>query len=98
MSISKTDRRVRSIRVDSADLIASLNDGTTLRVPLKRFPRLEHGTSEERANWCLIGGGSGIHWPDLDEDISAEGLLKGRSSSETENSFRRWLASRRIAS
>ena len=59
-------------------LIVDLADGRTITVPLAWFPRLEHGTPAERANWRLIGRGAGVHWPDLDEDISIEGLLTGQ--------------------
>jgi hypothetical protein len=76
-------------------LIVDLADGRTITVPLAWFPRLAHGTAAERANWRLIGGGVGIHWPDLDEDISVESLLAGRRSGETQASLRRWLEARK---
>ena len=76
-------------------LIVDLADGRTITVPLAWFPRLAHGTVAERANWRLIGGGVGIHWPDLDEDISVESLLAGRRSGETQTSLRRWLQARK---
>ena len=76
-------------------LIVDLADGRTITVPLAWFPRLAHGTAAERANWRLIGGGVGIHWPDLDEDISVESLLAGRRSGETQVSLRRWLDARK---
>jgi hypothetical protein len=76
-------------------LIVDLADGRTITVPLAWFPRLAHGTAAERANWRLIGGGVGIHWPDLDEDISVESLLAGRRSGETQASLRRWLRARK---
>jgi hypothetical protein len=53
-----------------------------------------HGTPQERNNWQLIGGGEGIHWPDLDEDLSVVGLLLGRPSGESQNSLQRWLNKR----
>lgn len=56
----------------------ALDDGRELSVPLAWFPRLLHGTPEQRRRWELIGVGQGIHWPDLDEDISVEGILAGR--------------------
>ena len=64
-------------------------------VPLDWYPRLAHGTPEERDNWELIGPGEGIRWPDLDEDISVEGLIAGRQSGEGVKSFRRWLKAKR---
>ena len=76
-------------------LIVDLADGRTITVPLAWFPRLAHGTPAERANWRRIGGGVGIHWPDLDEDISVESLLAGRRSGETQASLRRWLRARK---
>ncbi len=83
-------------RVDVTDdtLTVDLADGRTLGVPLTWFPRLLHGTPEERRNWRLIGDGVGIHWPDLDEDISIDGLLSGRRSGESQSSLQRWLQSR----
>lgn len=84
----------QSVSVREDALIAELVDGRTIAVPLAWFPRLAHGTEAERANWRLIGGGEGIHWPDLDEDISVESLLAGRKSGETQESLRRWLQQR----
>ena len=76
-------------------LTVDLADGRTIVVPLAWFPRLAHGTPSERANYRLIGGGEGIHWPDLDEDISVESLLAGRRSGESQLSLRRWLDGRK---
>ena len=64
-------------------------------VPLAWYPRLVYATPQERSNWELIGGWQGIHWPDLDEDISIEGLLAGRKSGESHRSFRQWLEAKR---
>jgi len=75
-------------------LTVELSDGRTLSVPLDWYPRLMHGTPEERQDWELIGEGDGIHWPELDEDLSVEGLLAGRRSMESPQSFQRWLADR----
>jgi hypothetical protein len=58
------------------------------------YPRLWHGTPEERHHWRLIGGGEGIHWPELDEDISVENLLAGKPSGESQRSLKRWLEAR----
>jgi hypothetical protein len=69
-------------------------DGRTISVPLGWYPRLLHGTPEEHNHWRLIGGGEGIHWPDLDEDISVENLLAGKSSGESQRSLKRWLDER----
>ena len=97
MNISGTELRhatAQSVSVTEDALTADLADGRTISVPLAWFPRLAHGTAQERSNWRLIGGGEGIHWPDLDEDISVDSLLAGRKSGETQESLRRWLDSR----
>jgi hypothetical protein len=83
-----------SARTTRDALVVELSDGRTVIAPLAWFPRLMHGTGEERNHWRLIAGGEGIHWPDLDEDISVEGLLDGRPSGESQKSFERWMASR----
>ena len=80
-----------TITVTEDTLTAELSDGRTISVPPSWHPRLVHATPEERSNWELIGGGQGIHWPDLDEDISIEGLLAGRKSGESHRSFQQWL-------
>src|SRR5881392_1484044 len=85
----------QSVSVSDDALVADLADGRTITVPLTWFPRLAHGTPTERANWRLIAGGEGIHWPDLDEDISVESLLAGRRSGESQSSLRRWLDGRK---
>lgn len=87
----------QSVRVSDDELTVELVDGRTIIVPIAWFPRLAHGTPEERDNWELLGGGMGIHWEDLDEDISVSGLLAGRKSAETQASLQRWLASRPVS-
>jgi hypothetical protein len=84
-----------AVAVLDDELKVELNDGRTLLVPLVWYPRLLHGTSEERSHWRMVGAGRGIHWPDLDEDISVEGLLLGRRSGESQTSLKRWLEGRR---
>ena len=86
-----------AIGVDVSDdtLTVDLSDGRTISVPIDWFPRLVHATQSERNNWRLIGSGEGIHWSDLDEDISVEGLLAGRKSGESRSSFSRWLEAKR---
>lgn len=71
-----------------------LSDGRTVSVPLAWYPRLLHGTPSEQANWRLVGSGGGIHWPDLDEDISVRNILDGRTSGESRSSLKRWLDNR----
>ena len=84
-----------ALTVSEDILTAELSDGRTITVPLSWYPRLVHATQEERDNWQLFGGGRFIHWPDLDEDLSVEGLLAGWPSQEGERSFRRWLEAKR---
>ncbi len=82
----------KALRVRSGgDLTVELADGRTVSVPLLWYPRLANATADERRNWRLIGRGEGIHWPDLDEDISVAGLLAGRRSGESQRSLKRWL-------
>jgi hypothetical protein len=75
-------------------LVVDLADGRSLSVPLEWYPRLAYGRPAEREKWRLIGRGDGIHWPELDEDISVEGLLAGHHSGESQRSLKRWLESR----
>ena len=83
-----------NVQVTDDALIVDLSDGRTVSVPLAWFPRLLHGTLEERNKWRLIGEGEGIHWPDLDEDISVENLILGKPSGESQKSFKKWLEAR----
>jgi hypothetical protein len=85
----------KRVRVTEAALVVDLQDGRRVSVPLKWYPRLAEGRPSERRKWQLVGPGIGIHWPDLDEDISVEGLLLGRPSGESAASLQRWRASRR---
>lgn len=85
----------QSVSISDDALVADLTDGRTISVPLAWFPRLARGTPTERANCRLIGGGEGIHWPDLDEDISVASLVAGRRSGERQESLRRWLRRRK---
>ena len=97
MIISTIDVRVpeaESVVLSEDTLTAELSDGRTISVPLAWYPRLLHGSVAERNNWRFIGGGQGIRWPDLDEDISVESLLAGRPSGESQRSLKRWLESR----
>jgi hypothetical protein len=97
MSSSAVDHRTAlATRVEVSDdtLSVELADGRTIAAPLAWYPRLMHGTAEERDSWRLIAGGHGIHWPALDEDISVANLLAGQPSAESQSSFKKWLASR----
>ena len=92
-SESISDRALR-VAITEDTLSVDLADGRSISVPLAWYPRLVHGTPEERRNWRIIGDGEGIHWPDLDEDLSVEGLVFGRASGESQRSFQRWLNQR----
>lgn len=78
-------------------LTVELEDGRTVSVPLLWYPRLAHAAPKEREHWRFIGRGEGIHWPDLDEDISVANLLAGKRSGESQRSLKRWLEIRRSA-
>ena len=82
------------VEVSEDTLSVELTDGRTIAVPLAWYPRLAHATAEERVSWRLIGGGRGIHWPAIDEDISVANLLAGQPSAESQSSFKKWLAGR----
>ena len=100
MSTSTTEMQIPEatrVIVDEVSLTVELVDGRTVSVPLLWFPRLVDATPAERGNWRLIGRGEGIHWPDLDEDISVAGLLAGKRSGESQRSLKRWLETRRSA-
>ena len=86
--------KAEQVHVTEDTLSVDLSDGRTIAVPLGWYPRLLHGTTQERENWHLIGNGVGIHWPDLDEDISVENLVLGKPSGESQRSLRRWLEQR----
>jgi hypothetical protein len=83
-----------NITITEDTLSVDLSDGRTISVPLAWFPRLTYATPSEKNNWRFIGKGYGIHWEELDEDISVEGLLAGKPSGESQTSFKKWLASR----
>lgn len=74
--------------------IVYLNDGRNISIPLIWYPRLLNSNKQERENYELIGDGEGIHWPDIDEDISVKGILAGRRSGESQNSLDTWLKKR----
>jgi hypothetical protein len=82
------------VEVSDDTLSVKLADGRTIAVPLAGYPRLLHGTPEERRSWRLLAGSRGIHWPALDEDISIANLLGGQPSAESQTSFKKWLADR----
>jgi hypothetical protein len=92
-----TEALAQNLAVNDEAIVVDLADGRTITAPIAWFPRLSHGSAAERGNWRLIGSGQGIHWPDLDEDISVESLLAGRRSGETQESLKRWIEARKEA-
>jgi hypothetical protein len=97
MSSSAVETRealATGVEVSADALTVELADGRTIAAPLAWYPRLAHASARERTTWRLLGGGLGIHWPALDEDISVANLLAGQPSTESQSSFKRWLASR----
>ena len=94
MNISTVEVRIpdaEDVTVTEDTLTAELSDGRTISVPLAWYPGWCMAQRKRGANWRLVGGGQGIHWPNLDEDVSVEGLLAGRPSSESQKSLKRWL-------
>ena len=77
ISAKVTDERVLDVRFDDHSLIVDLMDGRTISAPLAWYPRLANATPAQRSHWEKCSGGYGIHWPDIDEDLSTEGLLMG---------------------
>ena len=97
MSISETDisaPKAKSFNFDGDSMRVDLSDGRSISVPTSWYPRLYHGTAQERENWQLIGDGEGIHWPELDEDIEIEALIHGLRSNESQKSLVDWLKER----
>jgi hypothetical protein len=94
MTTLAIDAKARAVTVSDDKLTLELDDGRSIAVPLVWYSRLVHATSTELARWRLIGGGEGIQWPDLDEDVGIEGLLAGRASAESKASLEKWLAKR----
>ena len=83
ISAAQTDPRAQDVQFTDDEMIVALGDGRKIIVPLVWFPRLLHASKSQRTNWQLLGHGQGIHWPDVDEDISVDGLLRGSPSAET---------------
>jgi hypothetical protein len=93
--ITERDVFAESVQFSEDSMTVRLDDGRALSIPLTWYPRLQHGTAQERQRFELIGDGEGIHWPDLDEDISVEDLFSGRRSAESDASLSRWLQKRK---
>ena len=94
LAIDTQEPRAQDITISEDSLSVDLWDGRTIIVPLIWYPRLWHGSEEERKNFEIIGNGTLIHWPDLDEDLSVSGILAGRRSGESQKSLKRWLEER----
>jgi hypothetical protein len=94
LAIEIQEASARQVSVSEDSLTVDLVDGRTIIVPLVWYPRLWYGTPEERARFEIIGDGTLVHWPDLDEDLSISGLLAGRRSGESQPSLKRWLEER----
>ena len=86
--------KIETVEITDDTLSVNLSDGRTIAVPLAWYPRLWHGSREERNNWRLIGAGTGIHWHRLDEDISIKNIILGQPSGESQKSFQQWLNKR----
>ena len=93
-TVESREALATAVAVDEDTLTVELADGRTIAAPRVWYPRLVHATAEELSTWRLIGGGRGVHWPALDEDISVANLLAGRPSAESQSSLKRWLAGR----
>jgi len=94
LAVENAEPLATYVVVGDQSLTVSLSDGRQLVLPIEWYPRLKFGTPAERNNWRLVGEGVGIHWPDLDEDLSVEGFLAGRKSAESPKSIKGWLAER----
>jgi len=94
MVIEIQEARAQQVEVSEDTLTIELVDGRVVMVPLTWYPRLWYGTAGERARFEIIGDGTLIHWPDLDEDLSVAGILAGRRSGESSQSLKKWLAVR----
>jgi len=82
----KAGERVKDVHFSEDAISVDLIDGRTITAPLAWFPRLLHATVGQKANWRIAGGGYGIHWPDIDEDLSTQGLLRGAPAPKTSRS------------
>lgn len=94
LSVEIQEPRARSVTVNDDELCIDLVDGRTIIIPLVWFPRLWHGSQNERNNFEIFGDGAYIHWPDLDEDLTVAGLLDGKRSGESPESLKKWLENR----
>jgi len=94
LAVVEREAVASGVVVTEDELTISLLDGRRISVPLVWYPRLSHATQMEREKYELIGRGTGIHWPLIDEDLSVSGILKGNPSFESEKSLTAWLDER----
>jgi hypothetical protein len=90
------DERVADVTVTKDTLTVALRDGRTISVPLAWYPRLLDATTAQRKNWRIAGGGYGIHWPEIDEDLSTEGLLRGAPDPRASRTDAKGTKNRRL--
>ena len=90
LTLAQANPTIRDLTVTEEALSVAFSDGRVISLPLSWYPRLSHAKPEDRVQWRFTGRGRGIHWPNLDEDISAENILHGEASSESAKSFRKW--------
>ena len=98
-SLGQTDTQAlaQEVVVTEDTLRVDLVDGRSISVPLAWYPRLWYATPEERSNLEMLGSGSHIHWPDVDEDLTVAGIVAGKRSKESQESIKKWLAGREPA-
>ena len=94
LAVVEREAVASAVEVTEDELTVSLVDGRRVSVPLVWYPRLSHATQKERETYELMGRGTGIHWPLVDEDLSVSGILRGNPSCESEKSLRGWLEER----
>ena len=95
LALEIQEARAQGVMVGEDSLTVNLVDGRTIIAPLAWYPRLWHGSPQERSNFEIAGDGTLIHWPELDEDLSVAGILAGRRSGESQQSLKRWLEGRK---
>jgi len=95
LAVEVQEPRGKSVKVNEDEVRVDLVDGRTITVPLAWYPRLWHGSPQERNHFEIFADGAYIHWPDLDEDLTVAGMLAGQRSGESPQSLKKWLDSRR---
>jgi len=95
LAVEVQEPRGKSVKINEDEVMVDLVDGRTITVPLVWYPRLWHGSPQERNHFEIFADGAYIHWPDLDEDLTVAGMLAGQRSGESPQSLKKWLDSRR---